>query len=812
MSNSTRRWPKRTLHVSHTSRAIFFFQLQGCSLDLSFVCSCPHVLIILFFHPIAQSSPPTPSMSPTHTVTAKSVGIAKTPSSAEMDDDDDNDICPVCEGECTCAKLESSYQPKLPSLKIKLTVPATLRKTLSTSHGSAHLMMSDVEIDGGRTPTIPIAGPSQPKRRGRPPKIKSLLPGSVGPSHSTTQSTKPRARVTPAGRPTIKKNAAAIKKRKRARSSSAESSSSLSSLSASDPQNTASSHYPTFISASVIDSGPSSDSSASSDEEGQPADYSLDEATDSSIEAEEEQFILQNEQRMWKGKGKGRKGRKEEESKNSNKLRREKRRKEMLLSGKEREKRDHHHHNHDHFPFDANASDGASNDWVIRPRKSSFGGGAPDIPMRDLNGNSSTASSSLSSSVEASDDETAAEADEEPDDGDSKADDDEGTQEGKPRRYKRFATTWSMYTSSDEESSFDADMFFANLSDSSDDENSSCDEQCEMEGEDGDQSDLDGDSTMMSPPVHPMVLSGADALAATSFEVTEHWDGGIGFTNGEELGSSLFGNGFGFEGLGLGTPFQLNDQPRIREDGYFDVPVPSTDTAETSRSRSRSPDGYSSSNGGDTTDEDLIDSTSNLPNERAMNMFESPFKLPLHLESLHGVNPMNTVSPVRRGRKAFKAHALSPAPADILAGTTKEPWGRQYEDVDMDADEDVVMSGEALTPPSSGSHSRTRSIGGLPIAREFLLKDEATSLVIGSETKSIPSPYHRAKRERRRRRQGLRTMFGSDLVRHLNPVRCTFTKRSITPAEAIFIRPSYCFLTVDHPSWFPFSFVVWGIG
>src|ERR1700735_2940834 len=93
----------------------------------------------MYYH-TGYSNQPTSSMSPSHTYTA--VGVGVNPPSA--DDEDLDDICPVCDGECTCANRpkprptlpstgcgnvqpaaitnsSSALAPSVPSLKIKLT-------------------------------------------------------------------------------------------------------------------------------------------------------------------------------------------------------------------------------------------------------------------------------------------------------------------------------------------------------------------------------------------------------------------------------------------------------------------------------------------------------------------------------------------------------------------------------------------------------------------------------------------------------------------------------------------------------------------
>ncbi len=109
--------------------------------------------------------------------------------------DEDDDICPVCESDCTCGNRQGLDAPSatnppilppppLPAsstrlpLKIKLTLPPHLKirqdpvstavdnfAPLPESHSSSPVSLS--ESHASHTGSLPS---SQPKRRGRPPK------------------------------------------------------------------------------------------------------------------------------------------------------------------------------------------------------------------------------------------------------------------------------------------------------------------------------------------------------------------------------------------------------------------------------------------------------------------------------------------------------------------------------------------------------------------------------------------------------------------------------------------------------------------
>ncbi|KAF8885003.1 hypothetical protein BD779DRAFT_1534952 [Infundibulicybe gibba] len=670
----------------------------------------------LTMHP----NPQTPPMSSSHTHT---IGLTMGPLVA--DDDEDNDICPVCDGECTCdnrpvslithstnhfnspstsahpSPISVSSKPDLPSLKIKLTVPPSMlgkrRAHPSSSNKLKHIGETTYVVEAGGdvppSPFSPIASGSHVhsvKRKGRPPKptpaacgvaVRPARAGGTLPSITASptshlirrnptllgkQKYKPTAPRLPAklkGKGTTVKKAAS--KRRRLVSSSESSD-----LSDEDDEfgfddDTQSGQFPTFVSASIMSSTSSNESDAAS--------LSLSGFdSDSSIEAEEENYIVQEE------------GRAHDKAR----IRRE------LLGDEGQKKRDPH------------------NDWVIRPRKQSVG---PEEAEMEVDS-------------DATEDE---DEDEEEDDEDDEEEETDGR--GTGAGYVGVATGWS----DDEESSFDADLFFANLSDSGDSDASSMSDD-DGAGDDGDQSDLDaasyGSASITSLP--PRIREDLP------FEVMEGWDGQIGV---------------------LEMDFEVNAAQFVAE-----TSVPPSQESDVEMSTSEPDEGGYEEDGdggeGDTTDEELV-GEDELPNERAMRLFALPF-------SISAINPMSTMSPTvspgPRSRRPFgsQGHPNSPKPADILAG--KVFW-------DSDDHEEF-----------EDSHSKSTSRGGVPRTGKFECVHEIRKAIIDDSHKDIPSPHPRF----HGRGKVVSRMGRRDSV---NSVFCTHNSSSRTSSISASVRSPFQF-------------------
>jgi hypothetical protein len=559
-------------------------------------------------------------------------------------------------------------------LKIKLTVPQSMLgkrrapPTASQKYKSAGETTFTTENDGenlspfsapGKPPTpqpstsqIPFAPHS--KRRGRPPKAvvaaRELAARSATNAHAATtfppypsQSFKnTKQKNISAPRLPNKLKGAIIKKSapsKRRRVVTSESSD-LSDVDQHydfDDDDAQSVQFPTFVSASAL----SSRASSSSDSDDSLSSFG---DSDSSIEAEEENFILS-------------------EVHDRARVKRE-------LLGEEGSKKRVPH-----------------NDWVIRPRKKSVG--PSDVEM---------------------DVDTDATEDDDDDEEEDNEDDEETDGRRAGEGYVGVATGWS---EDDDESSFDADLFFANLSDSEGNDGSSS-TSSDNGGDDGDQSDLEsmtfGESSITSlPPMYP------DNLA---FEVTEGWDGQIVFTNGLREGQGI-----------LDMDFEANAAQFVAETSASpsqesDVEMFSTDVDD---------GGYeedADGGEGETTDEELV-GEDDLPNERAMRLFNLPF-------SVSAINPMSTMSPTvspgPRDRMPFGSRSLdSPKPADILSG--KVFW-------DSDDHDEFESS-------ATKSHSRASSNGGGgPRTGHFEPIKETRKAIIDDSHKEVPSPHPRFRRGR----------------------------------------------------------------
>ncbi|KAJ7132073.1 hypothetical protein C8R44DRAFT_772974 [Mycena epipterygia] len=649
----------------------------------------------------------TPAMSPSHPHT---VGAAASPLARE--EDEDNDICPVCDGECTCANkprpaitistlnasssssipapaIASSstasqvVMPKLPSLKIRLTIPPSMLGKRQASFGNSKSVRptTSASAAGGGTSTAsprPSTSFSSqygtvPKRKGRPPKPLPSRQLGIKPSNDAlafyhpSQTAHRRKPTAPkkSGIPriptklkgkgtTVKKSSAS----KRRRVESSESSSELSDVDNhfhfnDDNDDARSVQFPTFVSASALSSSSESDMVSLSGFD-----------SDSSMEAEEENFIVAEESR----------------SAEKSRVRRE-------LLGEDGQKRRTPHNN-----------------WVIRPRKRSVG----------------------PSDVEMDVDSDATEDEEEEEEQEAEEDDDEP--DGLPvgSGYIGVATGWSE-AEDDQESSFDADLFFANLTDSEeDDDHSSPPDENDERADDGDQSDLDSMS-LSDAALAGLIPRLRRDLENLPFELTEGWDGQVIFSNGLGEGRGLLDVDFEVNSSLVETsasPSQDSDNEDMETDEDFGI------------------------EGGDTTDEELV-GEDHLPNERAMRLFNLPF-------SVSSINPMSTMSPsaspAPRNRRPFgsQGNVDSPKPADILSGRVF------LEDSDNPDEFDDDVNAQSVS--SRGNGPRTGS---------FIPGDTIRAVIDDTHT-SVPSPHPRVRGHGRGKSA---SHFGRTSPRHSLPSR-----------------------------------------
>ncbi|KAF9048243.1 hypothetical protein BDZ89DRAFT_1057823 [Hymenopellis radicata] len=421
--------------------------------------------------------------------------------------------------------------------------------------------------------------PAAPRRRGRPPKsLTAARPYKAQP-----------VRRKPPPKSTRKSFPAASTKRKRAVSISSSSASEFSDIDAAD--DTRSAHFPTFVSASALSSASSSDSDSGSG--------GFD--TDSSIEAEEENFILAEE--------------------------RARVRRELLGSNN-------------------NPPNKRRDNWVIQPRKTSVGDPS-DVDMDD-------------STVDEDEDE-----DGEEDDDESEEEDDADVEEEEEETDTRpgctgMVTGWS----DDEESSLDADLFFANLTDTSS-SSSSDDEIPELLGE---------------------ALSRLGHVQDLPFEVTEGWDGQVVFTNGLTDGQGQGSLDAEFDARAMQFIVESSTSTSEDVDAEMDEWGMEADDEDEI--------------GGDTTDEDLV-GVDDLPNEKAMQLFNLPFAT-----ALSSINPMSTMR---------RAMIVERQPSE-----------------EMDEDD----GHKPLGGPRQG-------------AFHLIEEEETKTVVVNADCKDIPSPHPRRTRSRR---------------------------------------------------------------
>lgn len=595
------------------------------------------------------------------------------------DEDEDNHICPVCDGECAC-QSQSSLAPALPRrpsspsrqkhppLKIKLTVPQNLLSKRSiTSNGPHHARQLSAHAGLSDTYSSQALHPSStsgiPKRRGRPPKVTAptrklatrntssvdapaLLKSMSHPPRSVTHkpSTRHKSRSSVSRiatkfhhKPPLARRTNTSRKRY---TSSEDDNDTTSPGEESDLEN---SHLPTFVPASVlscVDSDSTSSAlSSSSSSLHSSSDSEFD--TDSSIEAEEEQYILAEESRTHE----------------KARFRRE------LLAGEDLQKRR------------------AQNDWVIRPRKNSVAGS--DVEME--------------ADSEATDDELEVEQD------DEVCNEDDDETDGRGIGCFGLITGWS----EGDESSFDADVFFANLS--SDPHDNSSPSSSDDGGGDGDQSEAE---TVSETPTSAIIQHSPEHLP---LEITEGWDGGIVFTNGP--GQPQGSVDFEFEvSTAKYTITALSSSSSAESD------------AEMSTATEVDEDGYEQDEDGgegDTTDDDFAgDGDDGEPlHERAMRLRYLSF-------GVSAINPMSTMSPTvstsPRGRKAFDL----PNPSDILSGRASS-----WELSKLDALPTTPVKGRRLGYSQPGY--------GQPCHGVFTPSKNSRPVIIDDSHKDIPSPHPR---------------------------------------------------------------------
>lgn len=452
-----------------------------------------------------------------------------------------------------------------------------------------------------------------------------------------------------------------------------------------DDDDIESGQFPTFVAASDLSPSSASDSSDSGSESS-----SFD--SDSSLEAEEESYILAEQRRHDKAR-----------------VRRE------LLGDESHRRKDAHNIN---------------NNWVIRPRKKSVG--LSDV---DMDGDS---------------DDLTEDEDEDEDEEICDEEEDEETDGQAPSViYTGLATGWS----DDEESSFDADIFFDNLSDTNSDDSSSGDDPTEPR---------DAQADVMASSISSLQRS-------TDLEMTEGWDGQIVFTNGCDDCQGVLDLAF------EATAAQLlaSDTASISQDSDVEM---GSEMGIGGGDDDDEVDSVIGTSDGETTEEELVDS-SGLPTSRAMRLFRWP-------TSVSSINPSFTVSPTvspapHNRRSTTSHHRESPRPADILAR-------KVFCD---DSDHSQTDSGEGSAP----SPIRRISRGGVPIMGHFEHAGDVTqkTAILTGSNKDVPSPFPRLAHRHRRIDSSSGGSFSSMMdVRGRTSRLTIFTPSSALPPPSSSDEPS----------------------
>ncbi|EIM80461.1 uncharacterized protein STEHIDRAFT_125989 [Stereum hirsutum FP-91666 SS1] len=283
--------------------------------------------------------------------------------------------------------------------------------------------------------------------------------------------------------------------------------------------------------------------------------------------------------------------------------------------------------------------------------------------------------------------------------------------------------------SEDEESSFDAELFFAGLTDS---DSGDAAMQDEADVDDDDETvDEDSDNVL---DLEAMALAAREAV---SFDVVEGWDGSMVFTNNFQDGQGL-----------LDWDFEVN-AAQLVEQSTSDADAEDSDVEMSDAERSDDDGLAEVMTEGESTDEELVDGRG-LPTPRAMKLFR-PIGTP------SAIDPKSTVSPNPNGTYHHPRLSLSgigsPKPADILAGRVYYDTDEEEEEHDRDFTFSPPASVIANLTLSSGDGQSVVSVRRGPVMGTFAASkgDELRRAVIDGSSKKeeMPSPFPRTRRTRR---------------------------------------------------------------
>ncbi|GBE86504.1 hypothetical protein SCP_0903830 [Sparassis crispa] len=694
-------------------------------------------------HP-KQQTPPMPSSHP------HIIGAVGGVNSLPQEEDDEDDICPVCESECTCRSRSalsrparnSIVSPSVPSisssvgsvvtpppvptagsqsLKIKLTLPPNLkfRKHHTADHsdlGGTHTSFAPEPSDAALATNSHTASQNAArgmqdtavKRRCRPPKrvvaargaAKAALPASQGVTDSgiVTYVNGGQAYSQPAGGSVAPAHGSATARYnpvKRKAVSGANNKKSKGKTTTGRLPTSANvrknlvvppKNYSDDGFPTFISAESTSLQTTSSESSASDSELS---SLDSEIESETH-FLMREENARAQPR--------------------------QLLGNDGPQKRREH--------VNGNA-------WEIRPRKKSVSADEDDADM-DTGESSDDEDDSAGEDINDDDDD---------DDENVEADiEGEGLVQDADENDGRLGVSfrgvgWS--DDEDEESSFDADLFFANLDGSSDSDSPS------PAQHDDNASDTASDVDLGSS----LSVDEEDALRLMDIDPT------VSFrrSNGEfEFGLGLDNLSFGWDGQVLFT----NSRPQSAMDIGFGVGPPDGDVEMlplVENSRRYDEDESTTADkilleesDGETTEDELVDSDG-LPNPRAMMLFRWPSTVsaidPLstlgQTPSTPPRAPPNASESMRIALASFSAHQSSPAPtpADIL--TAK---------ISMDDLDEIEMD------KGRKSSKTARRSAPVPIMGEFVAAAEnlQACAVIDGKGGIVPSPFPRSKQSSRR--------------------------------------------------------------
>lgn len=670
-----------------------------------------------------------------------------------LGDDDDDDICPVCESECTChnrgnpssasrslapirtstfTSTSSSPPPPPPPqqmqpLKIKLTVPPNLkfRKNIVAASSSSgvrhpptqnHTTYASARAEQAPAPTtmpqqvaLSILDPSGPKRRGRPSKAvvaaREAAKAALASAHASYGGSLPRPIARKGTRVTVTstsiskaraqdfagtKGRAFTKVTKKAKAKRPMAAALSTSYSSEDET-----QYPTFMSAA------SSSSLTSSSES--PSLESSD-ASDTSDSEDENLYLSSHDREKTRHK------------------------KDASGSDPSQKRRDH----------------ASGNRWEIKPRKQSvdpeeLGMDADsEVSSGDEDGDDEEDSEDDDEEDEEEDEEGAAEADVE-EEGLAEVEEEREVEDMDGKLGVSFGGLPSGWSEDDEESSFDADLFFANLDESSDEGGSPAALRMDSFGSDMEEGSADS-------------FSGDEADALLLMDIDSSVQ--VRRSNGEfEVGVDLDGLSLGFDGQLLLPSnfghFALLEGPA---DDSNETDVDMTicyDESSTDDERFYGEDSgiVLQESDGETTEDELVDANG-LPNSKAMALFRWP-------APVSTVDPLSTVnpSPASEASQSFSdgSHTLRLALATMSAqrgSSTAIPSEVLSGRMSMDEFEEADQHGE----------SYERDLGhtpGVPVMGQFLAVGDGAKerhAVIDGTGTTIPSPFPRSRAGRSKRR------------------------------------------------------------